>query len=339
MSQAHRIARWASSLSLVVLASCAPAPRTQVMVRVVAEGSVAAEAMQLEVRVFRDGDLATEPFVDRLGSTLTPVTFPLDIALVPERNDPARRYRVEVRALSSSGAEVASARVLSGFVARRTLLLRLPLEACCRDVVCDETEACRACVCAPIDVDAAALDDFVPETGAPDATIGPVDASLPDAFVPSDAPVCVENCFIVDGFTGGLNIAPPLIDRRWARPLGGCPAGSVSPSDQHGVRGIYLHNPSGAARAVRLRSLREPPEDPGVDLALVVYDVPSPMAMTPLPTDPRACRAMNEDDPTIAPDAQLDVTIAPGATILVLVTRETADQIVSPNVNIGVSPL
>lgn len=325
----------ALALALGFLASCAPRPRTEVMVRVFADTAVAAEARRLAVRVFEGPEATGEPFSDDVGTELTPLTYPVRIALVPREGDASRTYRVEVDALDVAGGVLARTRVVSGFVPQRTLQLDLRLESCCRDVTCGDDQACRACACAPIEVDPGSLEPLEPD-GPPDASIGPIDAPLPDVFVPQDANGCGENCFLVDGRTGDLNIAPPLEDRRWARPLGGCPASALSSSDQHGVRGIYVHNPTETARAVRFESLRAPPMDPSVDLALVVYDVPSVQTGTPLPADPLACRAMNEDDPTLAPDARLDVTIAPRATLLVLVTRETADQIVSPNVNIGV---
>lgn len=325
--------------SLALLGSCAPAPRTQVMVVVTADAEVRAATARLRVRVLGGGGLSEERLVQELGTDVTPVRFPLSIALVPVGNDPSRTYRVEVTALAADASEIVTARVVSGFVSRRTLRLELPLEGCCRGVTCTAGAVCRGCRCQPEDVDVRTLGDLDDDAGAPDAWSPPADAWAPDAVVPPDAPRCVDNCFVLDGFTGGLNIAPPLGDRRWARPLGACPAASLSGSDQHGVRGIYLHNAGPAPRSVRLTTLREPPPDPAVDLALVVYDVPSSMAGTPLPADPRACRAMNDDGPSNAPDAALDVTVAPGATVLVLVTRQTPDQIVSPNVNIGVMPL
>ena len=327
----------ASLASLV--GACAPAPRTQVMVVVTADPEVSAATSRLAVRVQGGPGWAQERLDEEVGTDVTPVRFPVQIALVPAGNDAARTYRLEVAALGADRSEVVAARVVSGFVSRRTLRLELPLEQCCRGVVCAEGSVCRACRCQPEEVDVRTLGDLDADAGAPDAWSLPADAWTPDAFVPPDAPRCVDNCFVIDGFTGGFNIAPPLEDRRWARPLGTCPAASLSSSDQHGVRGIYLHNPGPSARSVRLSTLREPPPDPAVDLALVVYDVPSSVAGTPLPPDPRACRAMNDDGASNAPDAELDVSIAAGATVLVLVTRQTPDQIVSPNVNIGVMPL
>jgi hypothetical protein len=304
------------------------------MVVVTADGMVSSSTQRLSVRILGGATLTDERWAQELGTDLTPVSFPVSIALVPERRDATRTYRVEVAALAADGAEIVSARVVSGFVSRRTLRLELPLEGCCRGVTCGVGASCRSCRCQADAIEVGTLADFAEDAGAPDAWSEPV-----DAWVPTDAPRCVHSCFPIDGFTGGVNIGPDNTDRRWARPLGGCPAPSLSTSDQHGVRGLYLHNPTTEPLSIRLSTLREPPPDPSVDLALVVYDVDSALEGVPLPADPRACRAMNEDGPTNAPDAELDVTVAPGATILVLVTRETPGQIVMPNVNIAVRPL
>jgi hypothetical protein len=287
------------------------------MVVVLAEPGVAAEAQSLDVRVSGGAGSMLGPRVDEaVGTPLTPVRFPVSIALVPAGGDPSRRFAVEMTARSPTGADVARARVLSSFVEGRTLRLEVLLEDCCRAIACEATQTCRGCACATADVPPEDLPDFVADAGPPDAG-APIDAPI-DAPPP---PRCPGGCYVLEPFVGGVGFAPWPRDQTWAPPIGSCPAKGTAPTADYGYGSFLVINDDPVPRTVRLTTMRL---DPELDLALVVYDWPTDMnALAQLPPDPLACRALDDDAPGLAPDAQLEVTIAPRASILVVLTRAT----------------
>jgi hypothetical protein len=346
-SQELRVVAALARLTLLVLvapfvslaAGCAPRPRTQVMVVVTAETDVSATAERVRVRVLGGDDEAlVERALQDVGTELTPVRFPVLVAIVPADGLASRRFEVQATALDGEGREVSRARVVSSFVSGRTLRLELRLWGCCASVTCPETQTCRACACVPVEVPPETLEDYVADAGPPPPPdAAPGDAPAPDAAVP---PACSGSCFRLSDLFGGLNIAPWPRDGTWAPPVGGCPATATAPTSDHGFGSFQLHNDTASSRTLRLTTMREPPPDPSVDLALVVYDLPAPTADAALlPADRLACRAYSDDAPTLAPDAQLEVTLAPDTTILVVITRATPGMVVTPGVQVGVEPV
>lgn len=168
-------------LACFALVACAPAPRTQLTVRIDAD-----EAMRRDVRVVRVEVLGGDS-VETLGQRHmedVPVTeWPFDIALVPVDRDPTRVVRVSATALDGPrGSALASIRVDTGFVSGRTIVLERAFEAACRGIVCEGPTSCVAGRCVSSAVEAGLLPDLLVDAavGAIDA---PVDASLaPDAW-------------------------------------------------------------------------------------------------------------------------------------------------------------
>jgi len=305
--------------------ACAPRPRTQVLVVVRAEPAIASATRSLRVRVLGGADLMEERAVETLGRALSPVSFPVEIALVPVGQDASRSYRVEVAAIDESGREVIATSVRSGFIERRTLRLPLQLRACCVGMTCGEGQSCGdRCACEPELVAPETLADYGSDAGAPDAFDPGADAHAEDAppVIPTDAPACAGDCFdLRDIFSGGINISPATVAMQWAPPLDGCPATSVSPAADRAYRMTYLYNGAASARTVELTTANDPLSPSPVDMALVVYDVA--YAGAGLPSDVRACRAYADDTAGIAPEASVTLTMAPGETILAVLSRET----------------
>ena len=131
------------------------------------------------------------------------------ILLTPCENRADRRYEVvatadrEVlpRTEPASYTPFVVARAVSGYVAGQTRVLRLTLQASCRDVLsCTDTQSCNAgiCVAAAIDQnllprlgdgarDASGIDAAPIDASAPIDAPEPIDASISDAYSPSDA--------------------------------------------------------------------------------------------------------------------------------------------------------
>ncbi|MBX7194192.1 MAG: hypothetical protein K1X94_19210 [Sandaracinaceae bacterium] len=312
-------------LSLLV-ASCAPRARTEVMLEVTADVVVRSRAVRLEVDVFGGPALDELREDGGLGSISQPVTFPARIALVPAGGDARRRYRVDLVALDASGVPLARHRVISGFVEGATLSLPVFLESCCADVACGDDETCRACACAPAAIDPGELEPLASDAGAPDAPlpdVGPVDASGPDASVdaaiPSlDAAGCAGGpCFVIDGFGSRSYVVSRL--ETWAPPIA-C-GGALAPTSDHGYGWFVLYNERPRAYDLRLETQRWGAESASYDLALVAYALASPAeGDAPITARPADCLAMADGGGADPLDARLDVTIPAHGTMLVVVT-------------------
>jgi alpha-tubulin suppressor-like RCC1 family protein len=165
----------------LALASCTRTPATQVLVVIDAERGVREAAPRLSLAV-RGGDAEGSAITaDRFSLDLRPgdthPRYPFSIAIAPRGGDVERVYEITATAQAEDQTFVAQVRAISGFIAGRTIELRLILEDACRDRQCRDDETCRggACVSALVDVATLGYD-----AGAP------LDAS--DAGAPLDAP-------------------------------------------------------------------------------------------------------------------------------------------------------
>lgn len=161
--------------------------RTQLMMLLHAEPSVAADTASLRVEVESGRSLTDLDSV--FGDLLRrPIAWPIRLALVPRENDARRPFRVRVSALDSEGRVIVTSKILTSYVSGRTKLFELWLEESCRGVECGENERCRTAVCIDEYVDPTELPEFTPgpmDSGADvDASVG--DAGGADGGVPPD---------------------------------------------------------------------------------------------------------------------------------------------------------
>jgi hypothetical protein len=123
-------------------------PRTQVMLVVDAEDEVRARATELIV-AFESrtelGETDGAPYEQSFSTTEDAMpNWPYSIALVPRGNDARRSYLVTATLYEGETA-IAVLRARSGFVAQRTLELKLLFTANCLDensLSCSEEETC-----------------------------------------------------------------------------------------------------------------------------------------------------------------------------------------------------
>jgi len=145
-----------AALTLVACGTNTVVPATQVIVRVRVEPNVRADAAFLRINVEggpngttfdRDPYTGNQRPLPALGSSVT-------VSLTPFNDDATRIYRVTARAVTAAGAEVAVARVISGYRAGETLEYELVIYGTCTRT-CTATETCPAsggqCVSAEVD--------------------------------------------------------------------------------------------------------------------------------------------------------------------------------------------
>ena len=138
-------------------------PRTQVMLVIEADDEVRARATELIVEFESrsefdhvDGAPYEQTFPTVEGAE---PFWPYSIALVPRGNDARRSYRIEAT-LYEGENPIAVLRARSGFVAQRTLELKLLFSADCLDkksLSCSEQETCYEGECWSSDVDVLSL--------------------------------------------------------------------------------------------------------------------------------------------------------------------------------------
>lgn len=165
--------RIAALLALaLVAAGCAdPEPVTETVVVVDAESGVRTGSTHLQITIYGRsgiGSAWTEREQRTVAMDGTEGRYPLFLTLVPKSNEASRQLRVDVNALAggAAGTTVASARVITGFVARTTRVAEVRLEDDCRGIGCAETETCHDAVCGQATVDASTLPE--PEGGTLD---------------------------------------------------------------------------------------------------------------------------------------------------------------------------
>ncbi|HEY8427997.1 MAG TPA: hypothetical protein VIL20_06460 [Sandaracinaceae bacterium] len=150
--------RWAF-VALVALVACSsPSPRTQVVVEIDADGYVRGMTDHLAVEVTGLPGGQTE--------ALELNEWPAYVSLVPRDNDASRRYELSIRAVRDDGSTAVHRRVRSGYVAGRTLALRVRLTASCAGATCvAEDETCIDGDCQPLEIEPADLPEWA-EAGA-----------------------------------------------------------------------------------------------------------------------------------------------------------------------------
>jgi hypothetical protein len=129
-------------------------PATQLVVDIDAEPSVRARLDSVQVFVagarHRDNleertrvfDASIQP-----GSAPESPQFPVRVVLTPEAGDARRVFELTATALDLSGAQVAQARVITGYVSHQIRWVRLVLEDDCIGVTCDDLETCEVGGC------------------------------------------------------------------------------------------------------------------------------------------------------------------------------------------------
>lgn len=185
--RASHSARAALVTSMLAITACALAacastvPRTEVIVRIVADPGVAAAMQDVRVVVRAGANRDRMSFVERSNRVydVAPV-LPLEIGIVPIGGDATRVYEVTATARGAlpERAAITEARVVSGFVPGRTLVLEVRLEDSCRMRTCSEA-TCRAglCIADPY-VDPASLPALGDDTGPREDAMSEVDAPL-----------------------------------------------------------------------------------------------------------------------------------------------------------------
>lgn len=176
----------------MLLAGCPTVvPATQVLVEIDAEPGLRSAGRALVISVRGGPDEAREA---RHEETLeAPIEWPVTVAVTPLNGDATRSLEVIAELRDAGGSALAAVRAISGFAPRRTVIARLLLEDCCRDVACGAEETCRRCACGPATLDPDDLPDYTADAGAADA--GAVDATVdggrcPSVACPAAEPVC-----------------------------------------------------------------------------------------------------------------------------------------------------
>ncbi len=178
------VVRWVGLACLGALACACTSvePRTQVMLIVDADEGAKARVALLDVRI--DGyaagstDPSADPAATSFGGTYRPQGiegngWPYRFALVPGPGKQGRLFKVEVRAEDNAGALLAVVRAESGFVAGKTLALRLRLDTACLDgasLRCSEDDTCVEGECVRAGINPGSL----PELPKGDRDIDPI---------------------------------------------------------------------------------------------------------------------------------------------------------------------
>lgn len=189
---------------VAALAGCAADP-TQLLVEVDTDLSVPLELDRIDVEIEDEtGEvISSHPFeIVAHGDTVAPAKYelPISFAVAPRGGDDSRRVRVVVSGHLGDGAAVVTRQAAIGFVAHRTIPLRMFLARACVSVQCGDNETCNDGVCVPDVVDVpphdadmgSALDGDVMNDGAV------VDGGTPDLGVDM-TPGCASDETLCDG--------------------------------------------------------------------------------------------------------------------------------------------
>lgn len=137
---------------LTVVGGCKdPRPATQVMLEVRADEELHAAADNVVVVVYdQEGTKKLEREFNIGGDG---VDWPIRVALVPLNGDATRVFEATATARAGS-MDLASARVISGYLEEQSLLLSLHIYNQCRGVPCEQDETCDALgLCTDAEVD------------------------------------------------------------------------------------------------------------------------------------------------------------------------------------------
>jgi hypothetical protein len=172
---------WALALAAALGASCGgPDPRTQVMVLIDADPTVKLETERLRISV-RGGrseaagglDLREQREFQRDAPGAEALVWPTLVAVVPLDGDVGRIFELEAEAIDGTRRSLVLARARTGFVAGRTLALRLRLEDACRGVFCRAGTTCRQARCVDALVPVTSLPPYDPGAPEEDGGVGP----------------------------------------------------------------------------------------------------------------------------------------------------------------------
>ncbi len=221
-----RVSSWPAHFGAVLFAFVACAgcvttrPRAQVIIDVIAEPGVAAEARELYVDV--RGGPSFDALEDKLEERLEPpFGFPVTLTIVPEADDTSRVFEVVVRATDRGGRIIGRRSMRGRFLPATTTYVQLVLEDCCRLVAptCGADETCSDCACVPVVIvdpteDAgmlidAAQGDAGPETDANvDADLGMVDVGVDAGGCSESAPCAAMPCHTASCVGGACSYTP-----------------------------------------------------------------------------------------------------------------------------------
>ena len=186
-------------------------PATQLVVDIDAEPGVRSRLESLHVFIasarHRDNlDEREKTWEDTIQPGADPESpeWPIRIVLTPKSDDARRVFELSATALDLVGAQVAQARVMTGYVQHQIRYVKLVLEDDCIGVSCDELDTCKVGGCTPAFVEPTDL-PLLP--GREDA--GVVDAS-DDAAPPVDTGVDAGPDAGSDaGMDSGVDSGPP----------------------------------------------------------------------------------------------------------------------------------
>ena len=195
--QPLRVALVALVVGAFTLAGCVTVrPRAQVVIDIIAEPGIAADARSLLVTV-RGGPSSAE-LTERLREVVeAPISFPVSLTIVPEGEDVSRVFEVVVVALDRGGGTIGRQSMRGRFLAQTTTYVQLVLEDCCRALAptCASTETCAECECVPTVIVDPNDDAGTPLLDAAQIDAGPspdadLDADLGNLDVGTDASGC-----------------------------------------------------------------------------------------------------------------------------------------------------
>lgn len=186
---------FAAALFASVAGCTTTVPATGVVVEIDAEPGIVLSARTLRVVVAGGTAVSREVRVDQ--RIEAPIPWPIHVTVTPIGGDASRTFSVSAEALDAGGGSLGTARVISGYVSRRVLFVRVVLEDCCRDTRCGGDQTCVDCSCAAATVDPTTLPDYVAGDAGPRPDARP-DGGRGDAAIectrsdecPAARPVC-----------------------------------------------------------------------------------------------------------------------------------------------------
>lgn len=203
--------------------SCGGESPTEVVVVIDAQTGIRSIATHVLVRITSGDSSSAVPTSvaaeQTIGTSVSPVPFPLRVGIVPQNGDASRRYLVEVTALDENDLPRARVRAISTFVHGRILELRLMLEDGCLDVLsCTDAATCHAGSCAAADVDATTLPTYE----------GPPASYVQEHYIKGPPKRGSMNSVAISGDTVAIGLADYAVGDAWG-------AGAVA---------IYLRSPT-----------------------------------------------------------------------------------------------
>ncbi|MDQ3037751.1 MAG: hypothetical protein M3Y87_35485, partial [Myxococcota bacterium] len=156
---------------IAVAAGCGSDERTQLVVVVETDMAVPAQLASVRAEITGCADCAHEFALDGAGA----VSMPFSFGVAPQDGDASRTIELVVEGRGPAGAALVRRVVRTGFVAGRTVLLRVRLEADCIGMLaCAAETTCIAGACRDDFVDPGTLPEIAPGAELVDAGPTPI---------------------------------------------------------------------------------------------------------------------------------------------------------------------